>query len=55
MDVFFHSNVDKYTLNRPIQLNNSKEKLASVFNASFSYGGGWEIRTPAPGLPRLTI
>lgn len=36
-----------------------KEPFASLLNAKtddvFPLGGGWEIRTPAPGLPRLTI
>ena len=27
----------------------------SVLAQLFASGGGWEIRTPAPGFPRLTI
>lgn len=36
-----------------------KEPFATLLNVKtddvVSLGGGWEIRTPAPGLPRLTI
>ena len=31
------------------------EKQKSHLAMSFLFGGGWVIRTPAPGLPRLTI
>ena len=43
---------------RLIVLNNIKftflKEKSPLLRTVFS-GGGWEIRTPAPGLPRLTI
>ena len=32
-----------------------KNKNPEDKSSDFDFGGGWEIRTPAPGFPRLTI
>ena len=33
----------------------SKTKIPKINLRILVSGGGWEIRTPAPGFPRLTI